>query len=215
MPRLEAKSLSPAARRLLQTACRMFAERGVDGVTVREIAEAAGQKNHAAVGYHFGSKEALIRRLILEGAVLIDGHRNQALDALEASGRPITVRDIVEVLIRSSIELEGSGLEDCYCRFLITLRSTYHELFMDTLAGRWNSGYQRCLTPLRAVMPDMPAEVKNERFVFMEVFLGGVLAAREAALADQSRHHPTWSSDQTLVHFATAMTAMLEAPQPK
>jgi AcrR family transcriptional regulator len=212
MSRLESKPATEAARRLKQVACRLFAERGVDGVTVREIAEAAGQKNHAAVGYHFGSKEALIRELVLDGAVLIDQRRNAALDRLEAEGGPRSAREVTAVLIATSIGLEGSGLEDSYNRFVVMLAMTHRQFFMETLAGRWNSGYQRCLEHLRRFMPDMPAAMKNERLVFVGAYLGAVVAGREAALADQSRQHPTWSSDETLAHFAATMTAIVQAP---
>lgn len=209
MSRLEAKPSTEAARRLKQVACRLFAEHGVDGVTVREIAEAAGQKNHAAVGYHFGSKEALIREVVLDGAKLIDANRNAALDRLEAAGGPTNVRQVVDVLIATSIALEGSGLEQSYNRFVVMLAMTHREMFMETLAGRWNSGYQRCLEHLRTLLPGTAAS-KNERFLFMGAYLGSVLAARESALADETREHPTWGSGDTLAHFAATMTAMLE-----
>lgn len=207
----EPKPRSDAAQHLKQVACRLFAERGVDGVTVREIAEAAGQKNHAAVGYYFRSKEALIRELVLDGAVLIDQRRNAALDVLEAAGGPRTVREVVDALIATSIGLEGSGLEDSYNRFVVMLAMTHRQMFMDTLAGRWNSGYQRCLDHLRRLMPDVPAAMKNERFLFLGAYLGSVLSARESALADVTRDHPTWGSNDTLSHFAATMTAMIEA----
>ncbi|MES2034586.1 MAG: helix-turn-helix domain-containing protein [Pseudomonadota bacterium] len=212
MSRLEVRPRSDAAGRLKQVACRLFAQRGVDGVTVREIAEAAGQKNHAAVGYHFGSKEALIRELVLDGAVLIDRNRNAGLDALEAAGGPTGVREIADLLIATSIGLEGSGLEDSYNRFIVMLAMTHREVFMNALDGRWNSGYQRCLDHLRRLMPDMPAAAKNERLVFMGAYLGSVVSAREAALADTSRDHRMWDSEQTLGHFAATITALIEAP---
>ncbi len=212
MVRLDTKPRSDAALHLKQVACRLFAERGVDGVTVREIAEAAGQRNHAAVGYHFGSKEALIQELVLDGAILIDERRNAALDRLEATGGPATVREIADLMIATSVGLEGSGLEHSYNRFVVMLGMTHREVFMGALDGRWNSGYQRCLDHLRRLMPPMPAAAKNERFVFLGAYLGGVLAAREAALADVSRDHPTWGSDETLAHFAATMTALVETP---
>lgn len=46
------------ARLLVQAACRMFAQRGYAGASVRDIAGAAGV-NAALVAYHFGSKEGL------------------------------------------------------------------------------------------------------------------------------------------------------------
>jgi len=212
MSRLETKPQSHAVTRLKSVACHLFAERGVDGVTVRQIAEAAGQKNHAAVGYHFGSKEALIRELVIDGAGIIDGLRNQWLDALEAEGGPANVREVVDGLIRTSIHTESvSGLES-YNRFVVMLAMTHRRFFMETLGGRWNAGYLRCLDHLRRLMPVMPTALKNQRLIFMGESLGSVLAAREAELSDQSREHPTWGSDATLDHFALVLTAMLEAP---
>ena len=77
-----------AAEQIKQVALRLFAEKGVDGVTVREIAAAAGQKNHGAVSYYFGSKEALVRALVMDGAMALERERNAALDGLEAQGGP-------------------------------------------------------------------------------------------------------------------------------
>src|SRR5260221_14177855 len=45
--------------RILKTAERLFAERGFNGVSVRELAGAASV-NIASIGYHFRSKEGLL-----------------------------------------------------------------------------------------------------------------------------------------------------------
>jgi AcrR family transcriptional regulator len=71
----------------------LFARHGIDGVTVQQIVQAAGQRNKAALQYHFGSKEELIRQLVVEGAKALDDRRNHLLDAIEQSGEPVTVRD--------------------------------------------------------------------------------------------------------------------------
>jgi AcrR family transcriptional regulator len=47
-----------ARSRLIETAMALFAERGYEGTSVRDLAKAAGV-NVAAVSYHFGSKDAL------------------------------------------------------------------------------------------------------------------------------------------------------------
>jgi TetR/AcrR family transcriptional regulator, regulator of cefoperazone and chloramphenicol sensitivity len=49
---------------LLDAAERLFAERGIQAVSLREIAAEAGQKNNSAVGYHFHDKRGLLDALI-------------------------------------------------------------------------------------------------------------------------------------------------------
>src|ERR1700686_2031953 len=45
---------------ILTAAERLFAEHGVYAVSNRQVSEAAGQGNNAAVGYHFGTKADLV-----------------------------------------------------------------------------------------------------------------------------------------------------------
>lgn len=210
MSKLSSKVRSPSVERLKAEAQRLFANRGIDGVTVRDIATAAGQKNAAAVGYHFGSKEALIRELIIDGAKIIDARRNDLLDAMEKSDGPADISQIVDILIYPSVNLVAPGETDTYNRFLRTLTMSHSALFYDALGGRWNSGYQRCLKHLRVLMPSKSRTIQNQRFIFLESYLGGVLSARETRLDDKSRAHPTWNDKSTLAHFATTVTCMLE-----
>lgn len=197
-----------AADQLKSAALRLFSERGVDGVTVREIAAAAGQKNHGAVGYYFGSKEALVREVVMDGAVALERLRNAALDELEARGQPLSVRDIVDVLVFPATRL----MDEYYISFIALFGMTHRDLMLDAIEPGWNKAYGRCLAHLRGLLPDIPASLQNQRFVFMGAYLSTVLAARARALADHSRAHPMWESRHGLEHFAQTVVALLEAP---
>lgn len=214
MTKLSPKVQSPSVERLKKAAQRLFAIRGVDGVTVRDIATAAGQKNPAAVGYHFGSKEALIRELIIDGAKTVDDRRNAQLDAAEADGGPANISQVVDILVYPSVNLAPRGEHDTYNRFLRMLVMSHSDLFHDALGDRWNSGYQRCLKHLRLLMPPMTRASQSQRFIFLESYLGAVLCARETRLDDTSRRHPTWSDKSTLAHFAATIACMLQMEQP-
>jgi AcrR family transcriptional regulator len=48
---------------IIETAERLFAERGFDGTSVRDIAHEAGV-NIAMISYYFGSKENLMEALL-------------------------------------------------------------------------------------------------------------------------------------------------------
>jgi len=60
MTRVDAGATSPSALRIVVTAERLFAEHGIDGVSLRQIAAEAGSANNSAVHYHFGSKHGLV-----------------------------------------------------------------------------------------------------------------------------------------------------------
>ena len=213
MVRLQEKIESDAVDALKRAALKLFAERGVDGVTVREIAAAAGQKNHGAVGYHFGSKAELIRILVVDGASLIDERRNKALDALLATKRPSELEEVIRILVYPSIGLVPRGEVECYNRFVVLFSMTHRDLFMNALEDRWNTGYKRCIEILRSWMTHLSDREQTERIVFIEAYLGGVLSARETRLADSTRAHSTWSSSHVLDHFVQTIAAIVRAPE--
>ena len=56
---------SSTHERLIESAGPLFAEKGFEGTTVRDICEAAGA-NVAAVNYHFGGKEGLYAEVVAD-----------------------------------------------------------------------------------------------------------------------------------------------------
>lgn len=81
--------------RLLDAAERLFAEHGVDGVSVRSIA-AAAHVDVALINYHFESKAGLFRAVFHRRADALNAMRLQALGGAlpRSSGRPDLARVI-------------------------------------------------------------------------------------------------------------------------
>jgi AcrR family transcriptional regulator len=192
---------------------RLFALRGIHGVTTREIVAATGQKNGGSLHYYFRTKEALVRELIVDGAKLIDDRRNAALDAAEAAGGPKTIREVLEMLVWPSTCLgEAEGEEDSYIRFISHLGLQERGLLDEALGGRWNSGYQRCLVHLRRLTVGLPAGLVEQRLVFLSLSLRAIMAAREAALDHRREHRRFWTAGATMENLIDALEGMLVAP---
>jgi len=81
--------------RILDAAERLFAEKGVDATSLRQVTGAAGV-NVAAIHYHFGSKEELLRAVIARRFDPVNQERLKQLDRLEVvvsvEGDAIVVR---------------------------------------------------------------------------------------------------------------------------
>jgi AcrR family transcriptional regulator len=74
---------SDVADALIRAAERLFAERGSDAVSLREINAAAGATNASAIQYHFGGRSGLIKAVIAKHEVTIEARRHALLDEYE------------------------------------------------------------------------------------------------------------------------------------
>ncbi|MFV0514386.1 MAG: TetR/AcrR family transcriptional regulator [Jhaorihella sp.] len=81
-----ARSLRTRAR-ILDAAERVFAERGFDGATIRDIAAEAGVPA-GLVHHHGGGKEELFRRTVMRRADELSALRLAALETRKAAGPP-------------------------------------------------------------------------------------------------------------------------------
>ena len=85
--------------RLINAAAVLFAERGFENVTVREICSAS-QANVAAVNYHFGDKAGLYRSIVLH-AIEVMLETNEQLQKAGAGLSPEDqIREFVKVFVR-------------------------------------------------------------------------------------------------------------------
>jgi AcrR family transcriptional regulator len=201
--------------RIKVAAQRLFAQRGIDGVSVRDIVAAAGQRNNGSLNYYFRTKEALVLELIVEGGRLIDASRNAYLDRLEAEGGPHTVREVIEALVWPAIGLaETDREENTFIRFITMLEMNHRKLFRGLIDKKssksWNSGYRRCLKHFVRLMPGVPLVLLNQRLVFLGLFLNASLSVRESALEQGKQPHHFWGADYTLPNLIDTMQAIME-----
>ena len=208
--------------RLKNVARRLFCERGVEDVSIRDILTAAGQRNIGAIGYYFQSKDALVRELLLDGARIVDQRRISALDLLERSGSPITLHDVIALIVRSAIDLEGSDGGETWARFFCMLQRENVDVFMEAMSNHQDLGFRRCVGHLRQLLPSLPREDLNERIIFMMIAIVASLWFREAALEQANTANLTkiyggriWISDSLIDNLIASCEGIFTRPLSK
>ncbi|MGB9225362.1 TetR family transcriptional regulator [Mycobacterium sp.] len=187
-PRSERASSTQEA--ILVAAERLFAEHGVFAVSNRQVSEAAGQGNNAAVGYHFGTKADLVRAIEEKHRWPVERLREQMVAELSNSGDSADMRDWVACLVRPLTDyLEALGNPTWYARFAaqaMTDPAYYNIIVKGALSSpslvQVVDGINRCL-------PNLPAEVRFERNIMARNLLMHTCADRERALATGATMH--------------------------
>lgn len=99
--------LNPDTReRILDVAEREFMAHGYEGTSMRMITSAA-EVNLAAVNYHFGSKEGLLREVFRRRLLWLNSERLAVLDALErqAKGAPLKPSQVLEAFFGTLLRI--------------------------------------------------------------------------------------------------------------
>lgn len=134
---------------LVDAARSLFAERGVEAVSMREIGRSAGQRNSNAVQYHFGDRASLLEAVLRPYHDLVAAGRAVLLDQFDAEPAP-TLRDLAGALVRPSAAMLGQSDGRDYLRIVAELVGQPENLRGGPLAGMGLSRWDRTA---RAHMP--------------------------------------------------------------
>jgi AcrR family transcriptional regulator len=193
-----------AKTRLILTGERLFADVGIQGVSMREIAAKAGQGNHFAVQYHFGSREGLVQAIFDFRMQQMEAMRGEMIAALEANGRHLDAYSILEVILLPQLHLDG-GHNRSYGNFL----SQY------LLQGDWDEfghfGSEappqlgRALALLRERVNYLPAQVAQRRLVNVSLMFLNLLVRHSRMEAHEFPESFEHALDDTMEQIVTAM----------
>jgi AcrR family transcriptional regulator len=102
----EARRVSGAETReqLMDSAEELFAQFGVDAVSIRSINSAAGLAP-AAVHYHFGTKDRLLREIVRRRGRHVVTTQLALIDALEREGRTPDATELVAIMAQPFFDI--------------------------------------------------------------------------------------------------------------
>ncbi|MGE2727391.1 TetR/AcrR family transcriptional regulator [Mycolicibacterium pulveris] len=167
---------------ILTAAERLFAEHGVYAVSNRQVSEAAGQGNNAAVGYHFGTKLDLVRAIEQKHRIPIE----QLLGRMVAQTADSTeLRDWIACMVCSLTEhLEQLGNPTWYARFAAQALAdpAYQKIVVRDALG--SSALQQVVGGITRCLPNLPMAVVAERNIMVRNLMMHTCADFERAFAE-------------------------------
>jgi AcrR family transcriptional regulator len=200
--------------RLIEVAERLWSERGVNGVSLREIGAAAGQRNTGAARYHFGSKEGLVNAVFEHRMVPVNEQREAMLAELDATADPNDLRGLAEAFLYPLSEQLGEpGRPSWYLRFSMQAAFVDGAAPTDLAAQPWTSGVLELRERFLAAMADLglPPALRRDRWDLFTGHMAGALATRERHVEELPRKQLT---DRALFLAGLVDTAVALAAAP-
>ncbi|GAA5236426.1 TetR/AcrR family transcriptional regulator [Verticiella sediminum] len=168
--------------RILDAAEQLFAERGYDGCSLKDVAEKAAV-NQGMIHYFFKKKDVLFKDVYLRRGVGIAAERLRLLDFEEkaANGEPLAVRRILELFLRPAFDVARSGPGGyAFVKILSRLHLDAALPITQIRAKLYDESTRRYFAALQRSLPALTVEKLAWRFIL-------ILGAYQYALGDTGR----------------------------
>jgi AcrR family transcriptional regulator len=143
---------------IVRVAERLLAERGIDGVSLRQIGAAAGNGNNSAVQYHFGSKDQLVQAIFEYRLPRLHERRS----ILTTERRPADLRSWVECYVLPILE-QGEEDDSHYLTFVAMLHHHGRRDVFERLPEEFQASTRAWSDRVAALLPHIPQPLRTHR----------------------------------------------------
>jgi AcrR family transcriptional regulator len=214
MPNSASGSRAGATRaKIVAAAEQLFAERGLDGVSLAEINIASEQRNRNAVQYHFGNKQALLQAIFDKHAADVQQHRREILDGIQSSSS-FSLDDLVSALVLPVAEklndLDGG---EAYVR--INAQMALHSsdrFFPQQQIADSDDQQQRLAQLLHQRLRHLDNSVLELRLVLAVDLMFHTLADLAERRQQSADNSPLTHTPLVVSQLIDSVTALLETP---
>jgi AcrR family transcriptional regulator len=143
----------------------LFAENGINGASMREVASKAGQRNHYAAQYHFGSREGLVRAIFEYRMEQMEPARSRMLQEAERRGLLLDARTLLDIVMLPQLDLEDADGNHSYASFLSQYLLRSRSARFGDFGSESPPHLARVLDLLRERIAYLPTPVAQRRLV--------------------------------------------------
>jgi len=193
---------------LILAAERLFAERGIEAVALRQVNQAASQRNMSAAHYHFGSREGLVQAVLMHRWPDLDRRRGALLR------RQSDTKDIRFYLQAFIMPLAEELTPREEGNYFVRFMQQYERFIGDyTFARQHTPAGVEIYDNIERLIGYIPAEVRRLRIGYLINMIHSVLATAEERLGKQEISHAEVEliAANLIDTFASALTAPLSA----
>lgn len=199
------ESDSSPRTRILEAAGPVFADRGFEGATVRQISAAAGV-NLAAVNYYFGDKEHLYLETV-QHARRVRSQQEPLPDWDESVSAEVKLRGIVNTLLRRMV-----GLQAAPWQVRLMMREITHptQACRELVQEYFRPTFELLLNAVNEVVDEPAARHQLEQLAFsiigqcLHYRVAGEIVAMLVDPADLEQHYTTDALTDHIVDFSLA-----------
>ncbi len=190
--------------RILGAAEVLFARRGFDGASLRQLTAAAGV-NLAAVNYHFGSKEKLVEQVFRRRLDALNGSRLEAL--AKVNGRDETrLEDVLAAYIRPALDLSNDDNGALFMRVLARAFAEHDDSLRQFLSENYGHVMRQFTHEFARLLPQLS---KSELYWRIDLVTGALTHAMSGFGMIQrksgvSEHQHREQTADHLIRFAVA-----------
>ncbi|RDS86029.1 TetR/AcrR family transcriptional regulator [Dyella psychrodurans] len=202
-------SSASTKERILTSAEALFAQRGFEGASLRQLTAAAGV-NLAAVNYHFGSKEKLVEEVFKRRLDQLSARRLAALK--QVAGQPeTTLEDILAAFIRPALDLSHDGGGGLFMRVLARAFAEHDDSLRKFLSENYGHVMRQFTTEFARLLPHLS---KEELYWRIDLVTGALTHAMSGfgIIQRKSDVSETTHREQTAAHLIRFSAAGLSAP---
>jgi AcrR family transcriptional regulator len=200
--------------RILKTAERLFAERGFNGVSVRELAGAANV-NIASIGYHFRSKEGLLAQVYRRHCEPMIEERLRGLKVASCLAGSARVKAIIEAFVRLALQQVNAEEGVTFIRLRAVLSGENSELLEKLVADSFDQSSTAFIDALCDCLPHLSRTDVCWRFHFLLGTVYYTAAGPHRIYAFSNGRCDPGNTEAVIKELVPFMTRAFQAPPTK